>query len=117
MKPAALRNVLIVLLACILGLGGIAYCGRAMYWAWQGDDCDLKSRGEEYADFSKQIYPNCRLQLPDNPRASAHTVYPPYALPMFTVFFGFCVSLGRISRPVGRVERSSSPMRILPMQR
>jgi hypothetical protein len=98
-QPYQIRKVIIVVLALIMGVGGISYFARGIYWAWegsnmaaflnrQGDDCDFQSRADEYGEFAAGVYPNVRVKRPDKPRAKHHTVYPPYALPMFGAFFG-----------------------------
>jgi hypothetical protein len=97
-----IRSAILIFLAAVMLIGGAAYFVRGVYWAWigtnfnfaphitkYGDDCDLQSRAGEFSEFSKGIYPNKRVQRPDKPKAKNHTVYPPYALPMFGVFFGF----------------------------
>lgn len=94
-----IRNIAVILIAAGMFFGGMAYFGRGIYWAWsgtnlaqylphRGDDCDFQARGQEYSEFAKGIYPNKRLRQEGKPQATTHTVYPPYALPMFGVFFG-----------------------------
>lgn len=48
---------------------------------------DLRRRGIEYAAFREGIYPNPLLAAAAADRTVPYTVYPPYALPMFAVFF------------------------------
>ena len=57
----------------------------------QGLPLDLGRRHAEYVVFREGIYPNVGLA---GDRAAGHrvgTVYPPYALPMFALFFGCAV--------------------------
>ena len=100
MPACRFQSVLIPILAVVMLLGGMFYFGKGVYRAWfgtnlseylhrPGEDCDLQARADEYAEFVRKIYPNRRLTQPGKPRASAHTVYPPYALPMFGLFFGY----------------------------
>lgn len=74
-------------LAIFLMLGGVAYLGKGLHDAWQARDRDLQDRAREYAEFERQVYPDIRLPQADYTMPKAHTVYPPYALPMFAVFF------------------------------
>lgn len=102
------QSVLIPILAVVMLLGGMSYFGRGVYRAWfgtnlseylhrPGEDCDLQARADEYAEFVRKIYPNRRLTQPGKPQARTHTVYPPYALPMFSFFFGdWSYETGRI---------------------
>jgi hypothetical protein len=94
-----MKNAILTFLAAVMILGGTAYFARGVWWAWngttlsaylahRGDDCDFQARAGEYAEFSRGIYPNVRVDRPDKPKAEHHTVYPPYALPMFWFFFG-----------------------------
>lgn len=47
---------------------------------------DLGIREREWADFEKGVYPNKRLEQPL--KAKSHSVYPPWAFPMYLPFFG-----------------------------
>jgi hypothetical protein len=49
---------------------------------------DLSGRSREYAEFVQGIYPNRHLKREDRTLYPAHTVYPPYAIPMFALVFG-----------------------------
>lgn len=49
---------------------------------------DLISRAREYAVFKEGLYPMGILVPHPVPEGFPYTVYPPYALPMFAVFFG-----------------------------
>jgi hypothetical protein len=75
-------------LAILLMLGGFVYLGKGLHVAWQAGDWDFQHRARGYAEFERQVYPNVRLPQADYTMPKAHTVYPPYALPMFAVFFG-----------------------------
>ncbi|MDG2125639.1 MAG: glycosyltransferase family 87 protein [Verrucomicrobiales bacterium] len=82
------RHHLTLGLAILLMLGGFAYLGKGLNVAWQAGDSDFKYRAQEYAEFERQAYPNLRLHQVYDTMPKAHTVYPPYALPMFAIFFG-----------------------------
>lgn len=80
------RRIILLVMAILLGLGGCAYLAKGFRVAWQGGDTDLRIREREWVDFEKGVYPNKRLEQPV--KAKAHSVYPPWALPMFAPFFG-----------------------------
>lgn len=80
------RSIFLLFMAFILGLGGCAYLAKGFTVAWKGGDSDLRIREREWVDFEKGIYPNKRLEQPV--KATAHSVYPPWALPKYAVFFG-----------------------------
>lgn len=88
MNAILLRSRIIALLAIALALGFLAYTTKGLSVAWAGGDSDLRIREREWADFSKGIYPNLRYSPEGMPRASSHSVYPAYALPMFAPFLG-----------------------------
>lgn len=48
---------------------------------------DLRTRAAEYAAFREGVYPNRLLADVPRERRLPYTVYPPYALPMFGIFF------------------------------
>jgi len=79
---------LVLLLAFLLGLGAFAYLSKGFSVAWQGGDSDLCIREREWSDFKQGIYPNVRFTPEGKPPAKTHSVYPPYALSMYAVFFG-----------------------------
>lgn len=79
------KKTLLLLLAILLGLGGCAYLAKGFFVAWQGGDSDLRIREREWVPFEKRIYPNKRLEQPV--KSSAHSVYPPWAFPMYAPFF------------------------------
>ncbi len=80
------RAIFLLFMAILLGLGGCAYLAKGFTVAWKGGDSDLRIREREWVDFEKGIYPNKRLKQPV--KATAHSVYPPWALPKYAVFFG-----------------------------
>lgn len=79
---------LVLVVAILLGLGAFAYLSKGFSVAWQGGDSDLRIREREWGDFKQGIYPNRRFTPEGKTPAKTHTVYPPYALPMYAVFFG-----------------------------
>jgi hypothetical protein len=83
-----LKKALISILAVVLFTVGIFNFSAGVNAPKEKPNVDLQTRAKEYDDFSKGIYPNRRLQREDNVRAKSHTVYPPYALPMFALVFG-----------------------------
>jgi hypothetical protein len=87
MSAIFLRSRIIALLAIALALGSLAYTTKGLSVAWAGGDSDLRIREREWADFSQGIYPNLRHTAVDRPPASAHSVYPAYALVQFAPFF------------------------------
>lgn len=87
MNLRQMRCSLVLLLALLLGLGAFAYLRKGFSVAWQGGDSDLRIREREWGDFSKGIYPNLRYTPLGHKPAATHSVYPAYALPMFSVFF------------------------------
>ena len=74
---------------------GIAVKGVSTAWATGADttarsragDLDMREREAEYRCFRKGVYPNFRLAGSKRPAWLRHTPYPPYALPMFAIFF------------------------------
>ena len=76
------------ILAVVLALAAGAAISRGMWLCWSSDsDGDLVCRAEEYKNFRVGDYPNRILERPETPRPLRYTVYPPYALPMFALFF------------------------------
>lgn len=86
MRLGRIRNGLLLVFAAVLASGGCAYLAKGFTVAWKGGDSDLRIREREWVDFEKGIYPNKRLEQPV--KATAHSVYPPWALPKYAVFFG-----------------------------
>jgi hypothetical protein len=80
------RAFVLLVIAILLGLGGCAYLAKGFRVAWQGGDSDLRIREREWGEFEKGVYPNRRLE--QSVKSKAHSVYPPWALPMFAPFFG-----------------------------
>lgn len=83
-----LRNRFLLFAAAVLALGSCAYLTKGFSVAWQGGDSDLRIREREWGDFKQGIYPNRRFTPEGKTPAKTHTVYPPYALPMYAGFFG-----------------------------
>ncbi len=72
----------------MLSLVAVANISRGVRRAWQDDgDVDMQARAAEYDWFRSGVYPNRSIVGTAAPRALPYTVYPPYALPMFAVFF------------------------------
>ena len=61
---------------------------KGLHQAWLNNgDFDMRSRVSEYTSFRQGVYPNRALEGNSAPDSVPYSVYPPYALPMFTVFF------------------------------
>jgi hypothetical protein len=74
--------------AFALTLLAAAVLANGAWIAWtQHNDGDMLQRAEEYDSFRRGIYPNRAIEGPATPRGTPYSVYPPYALPMFAVFF------------------------------
>jgi MFS family permease len=86
MRPGRWSRILILLASVLLWGGSLAYLGKGFAVAWQGGDSDLRIREREWVQFEKGVYPNRRLEQPV--KSPVHSVYPPWALPMFAPFFG-----------------------------
>ena len=76
------------------GLLGVLLCATVhslltgMRDSFAHPTADLVTRSREYAVFSDGLYP-MRMMVPHPvPKEFPYSVYPPYALPMFAVFFG-----------------------------
>jgi hypothetical protein len=72
-----------------LVLFSLAMAVKGLRRAWLFDgDMDMQTRVAEYAAFRQGIYPTPPVEthIPAGMRVP-YTVYPPYALPMFAVFF------------------------------
>ena len=82
-----LRNRFFLFAAAVLALGSCAYLTKGFLVAWQGGDSDLRIREREWGDLKQGIYPNRRFTPEGKTPAKTHTVYPPYALSMYAVFF------------------------------
>jgi len=83
-RQSALR-----LLAALMVAGGAAYPLGGVWHAWSfGWDDDLRERHEEYQLFAQGIYPHRRVAAASGiDGVGQHTVYPPYAFPMYAAFF------------------------------
>jgi hypothetical protein len=85
MKPRPFATIFLLFLAIVLGLGGCAYLAKGFRVAWQGGDSDFRIREREWVPFEQGIYPNRRLEQPV--KSPVHSVYPPWAFPMYAPFF------------------------------
>jgi hypothetical protein len=54
---------------------------------WRNFDGDMQVRAAEYDWFRDGVYPNRAIEPQPPDRPWVYTVYPPYALPLFAVFF------------------------------
>lgn len=74
---------------------GLSVKGVSTAWSTAADesvaarigDYDMRDRASEYRCFRQGVYPNKRLAGPRPPNWLRHSPYPPYALPMFAIFF------------------------------
>lgn len=76
------------LVMLLVGLSAVIYAhGMRVSWLRDGDG-DMQERLEEYRWFRQGVYPTQQLEpdVPKNVRVR-YTVYPPYAVTMFTAFF------------------------------
>jgi hypothetical protein len=85
MVPGDSKKLLLLFLAILLGLGGCAYLAKGFRVAWQGGDSDFRIREREWVAFEQGIYPNRRLE--QSVKSPVHSVYPPWAFPMYAPFF------------------------------
>ena len=85
MVPGNPKKLLLLFLAIVLGLGGCAYLAKGFRGAWQGGDSDFRLREREWVPFEQGIYPNRRLE--QSVKSPVHSVYPPWAFPMYAPFF------------------------------
>ncbi|MEN9469432.1 MAG: hypothetical protein RL630_1165 [Verrucomicrobiota bacterium] len=85
MVPGDSKKLLLLFLAILLGLGGCAYLAKGFRVAWQGGDSDFRIREREWVPFEQGIYPNRRLE--QTVKSPVHSVYPPWAFPMYAPFF------------------------------
>jgi hypothetical protein len=84
-------------LAGLLALASIAVVVKGISTAWTTaadessrvriGDHDMRDRAAEYRCFRRGVYPNKGLAGPNPPPWLRHTPYPPYAIPMFALFF------------------------------
>lgn len=88
MAPARRGGLGPWLLAALLAASVIASFGTGLWQAWGRDgDNDMQERLAEYRAFRLGDYPNRHVDVPAPGRTAPYSVYPPYALPMFAVFF------------------------------
>lgn len=80
------QNLLVLIATMALALGGLVYLGMGLRAGWDDDGRDLQTREKEWTQFKQHVYPNVHLQQPV--KAKVHSVYPPWALPLFGVFLG-----------------------------
>jgi hypothetical protein len=71
-----------------LTLLAAAVLAKGAWTAWaHHNDGDMLQRAQEYDCFRRGIYPNRAIEGPATPTGTPYSVYPPYALPMFALFF------------------------------
>ncbi len=76
------------LLAAGLAVTAVGAFGMGLWRAWAcNGDGDMQLRVREYAAFRAGDYPNPPVDKPAAGRKAPFTIYPPYAFPMFAVFF------------------------------
>lgn len=85
MKQSPLATFLVVCLASLLSVCGCTYLAKGFRVAWQGGDSDFRIREREWVPFEQGIYPNRRLE--QTVKSPVHSVYPPWAFPMYAPFF------------------------------
>lgn len=82
------RDSWLVALSCLLGIGAVYGFATGIWQTWSmHTDIDLRERFVEYSWFRDGTYPDGRVERPADGRPVRCTVYPPYALPMFALFF------------------------------
>lgn len=74
-------------LVALLAVLAVSNVVRGIRFAWTIGDFDLQSRAAEYASFRDGVFPNAALEPPVAGRRIPYSVYPPYALPLFALFF------------------------------
>lgn len=75
-------------LAGVLAVAALGTFAMGLWLTWAANnDVDMQARVAEYAAFRVGDYPNRNLDVPRHDRAMLWSVYPPYAFPMFAVFF------------------------------
>lgn len=74
--------------AAVLAAQAFAMATFGTWSAWvRESDGDLQTRAVEFALFRAGVYPNAHLEPHGPPWVPSYTVYPPYAFPLFAVFF------------------------------
>jgi hypothetical protein len=71
----------------LLGLLALATLLNGLLHAWLGPGGDMVLRLNEYSVFRTGVFPHPELALRKGLENIAFSVYPPYALPMFGLFF------------------------------
>lgn len=84
----AIRLISAILLA-LLFCYTLAYLFSGVRASLSHDTADLLTRLREYKVFIQGYYPNYQLARQPVPDDLPYSVYPPYALPMFGLFFAF----------------------------
>jgi hypothetical protein len=75
-------------LAGVFAMAALGTFAMGLWLTWAANnDVDMQARMAEYAAFRVGDYPNRNLDVPMHNRALLWSVYPPYAFPMFAVFF------------------------------
>ena len=74
------------LVLVMAGLSAV-YLGRGLHLAWTSQGGDLWDRYTEYRWFREHVYPNRQIAGPGTAAAVPWSVYPPYAFPLFAIFF------------------------------
>lgn len=76
------------LLACLLAMGAAAAFAIVTWEVWvTQSDGDMLERYHEYSWFREGTYPNSHVETQVGDRPQRYTVYPPFAIPLFAVFF------------------------------
>lgn len=84
----ARSGILVWLLAAYLAAAATAAFASGLWNAWAlGIDHDMQARAAEYQAFRDGVYPNSTIDRAADEGKPPYSVYPPYALPMFAVFF------------------------------
>ena len=74
--------------AAVLAAASIGFVAYGTWSAWtRRSDIDTQAREDEYVLFRMGVYPNAHIETPPPWSGRVYTVYPPYTLPMFAVFF------------------------------
>jgi hypothetical protein len=84
----AIRLAGAILLILLFGYT-LTYLLSGIRASFSHETADLMTRLREYNVFIQGYYPNYQLSRQPAPENLPYSVYPPYALPMFGLFFGF----------------------------
>ncbi len=78
--PGLFSGLLVAVAVTVVGVG--------IADAWIRDrDWDMRKRETEYGLFRDGVYPDPAVEAPPVGRTRVHSVYPPWALPLFSLFF------------------------------